>query len=112
VSDAELEAHYARADVFVLASRFEGYGMAYAEALARGLPVLGSVCGAVPETVPADAGLLVKPDSQHALREALIRLLTDAGLRRRLALGAARARRHLTDWPTAAARFYAAIADV
>jgi glycosyltransferase involved in cell wall biosynthesis len=106
---AALAAAYARADVFVLASLFEGYGMAYAEALAHGLPVLGTTGGAIADTVPADAGLLVEPGSVAALRDALGRLLTDAGLRRRLAAGAARARERLPDWPTAAARFAEAL---
>jgi glycosyltransferase involved in cell wall biosynthesis len=109
---AELAREYAWADVFVLPSLFEGYGMAYAEALARGLPVLGTTGGAIADTVPAAAGLLVEPGAADALRDGLSRLLTDAGLRRRLAAGAARVRKHLPDWPTAAARFAEAIANV
>jgi glycosyltransferase involved in cell wall biosynthesis len=107
-----LDAHYAHADLFVLASLFEGYGMAYAEALARGLPVLGTTAGAIADTVPAQAGLLVAPGCVDALRQALSALLTDAALRRRLAAGAARVRQGLPDWPTAAARFAEAMADV
>lgn len=109
---AALAPHYAQADLFVLASLFEGYGMAYAEALARGLPVLGTTGGAIADTVPADAGLLVPPGDVEALHDALVRLLTDAALRRDLAAGAARARAGLPDWPAAAARFAEALADV
>ena len=90
VSPQRLAALYAEADVFVLASHFEGYGMAYAEAIAHGLPVIGTNAGAIPETVPPDAGLLVAPGDVPALAKALRRVIGDADLRRRLA-GAARA---------------------
>jgi glycosyltransferase involved in cell wall biosynthesis len=103
---------YAEADLFVLPSQFEGYGMAYAEALARGLPVLGTRAGAIPDTVPADAGLLVEPGSATALRAALERLLSEPDLRRRLAAGARRARRRLPDWALATRRLAAVLARV
>jgi glycosyltransferase involved in cell wall biosynthesis len=90
VSPQRLAAFYAEADVFVLASHFEGYGMAYAEAIAHGLPIIGTSAGAIPDTVPPDAGLLVAPGDIPALAQALRRLIADDGLRRRLA-GAARA---------------------
>src|ERR1019366_8556134 len=90
VSPQRLAALYAEADVFVLASRFEGYGMAYAEALVHGLPVIGTSAGAIPDTVPPDAGLLVAPGDIPTFAQALRRVIGDAELRRRLA-GAARA---------------------
>lgn len=84
----ELAPLYASADLFVLPSRFEGYGMAYAEAIAHGVPVVGTTAGAIPETVPADAGVLVAPDNVEALAGALQRLIANAGERKRLAAGA------------------------
>jgi glycosyltransferase involved in cell wall biosynthesis len=62
---------YLASDVFVLASRFEGYGMALAEAIAHGLPVVSTMAGAIPDTVPPGASLLVPSDDAAALARAL-----------------------------------------
>jgi len=105
VSPERLAALYAESDVFVLASRFEGYGMAYAEAIAHGLPVIGSHAGAIPDTVPADAGLLVDPGNVPALAEALRRVIGDADLRRRLASAARAAAPQLPTWRQSAEIF-------
>jgi glycosyltransferase involved in cell wall biosynthesis len=102
VSDTALAALYAGADLFVLASRFEGYGMALAEAIAYGLPVIGTTSGALRETLPADAGLLVPPDDVVALAAALRRVIEDAALRQALAAEARRAARQLPTWEAAA----------
>ncbi|MGA0935156.1 MAG: glycosyltransferase family 4 protein [Pseudohongiellaceae bacterium] len=94
----KLDAEYASGDVFVLPSRFEGYGMVFAEALAAGLPVIATDTGAIPSVVPASAGLLVPPDNAPALTDALRQLLTDASLRRRLQSGAQMAAAKLPTW--------------
>ncbi|HEX7079883.1 MAG TPA: glycosyltransferase family 4 protein [Gammaproteobacteria bacterium] len=107
-----LEACYAEADAFVLPSYLEGYGMALAEALAHGLPVVSTTAGAIPATVPREAALLVPPGDRAALTDALRALLDDAGLRARLAAGARAAGERLPTWADAAARFAAAIADL
>ncbi len=91
VSEHQLAALYRQADVFVLASRFEGYGMAYAEAIAHGLPVIGTRVGAVPDTVPAGTGILVPPDDVAALAAGLRAMIADAELRRRCSDAACKA---------------------
>ncbi|MBO0752095.1 MAG: glycosyltransferase family 4 protein [Bradyrhizobiaceae bacterium] len=103
VSDRELDELYRDADVFVLASRFEGYGMAYAEAIAYGLPVVGTSAGAVPDTVPAGAGLLVSPDDAAALGAALRSMISYGWLREHCA-GVARAS-PMPSWDAAAQAF-------
>jgi glycosyltransferase involved in cell wall biosynthesis len=89
---------YRASDCFVLPSFHEGYGMAFAEALAHGLPIVAAAAGAVPDTVPAEASLLVPPGDLPALTAALRRILGDAALRGRLAASAARAGAALPDW--------------
>lgn len=101
VDPTTLSRCYDRADLFVLPSYHEGYGMALAEALAHALPVVSTQAGAIPETVPVNAGLLVPPGDSHALAAALARLLEEPGLRERLREGAAGARAVLPDWEQA-----------
>jgi glycosyltransferase involved in cell wall biosynthesis len=105
VSPQHLAALYAEADVFALASHFEGYGMAYAEALAHGLPVIGTSGGAIPDTVPPEAGLLVPPGDILALATALRRVIGDSDLRRRLTGGARAAAPQLPTWRQSAEIF-------
>jgi glycosyltransferase involved in cell wall biosynthesis len=110
VTHEQLGDYYHRADVFVLASYLEGYGMVLAEALARGLPIVSTTGGAIPEVVPGQAARLVPPGGVTALREALAEVITDSGLRERLAIGAREAREKLPSWPRACERFAAALA--
>lgn len=105
VSSERLAALYDSADLFVLASRFEGYGMAYAEALAHGLPVVGTRAGAIPDTIPREAGLLVDTGDVAALADALHRAIIDPALRRRLSEAALAAARQLPSWPQSAQIF-------
>jgi glycosyltransferase involved in cell wall biosynthesis len=109
VSPQRLAALYAEADVFVLASHFEGYGMAYAEAVAHGLPVIGTNAGAIPDTVPPDAGLLVAPGDIPALALVLRRVIGDADLRRSLASAARAAAPQLPTWQHSAEIFARAL---
>jgi glycosyltransferase involved in cell wall biosynthesis len=100
------------ADLFVLPSRFEGYGMAFAEALAFGLPVVAGRAGAVPDLVPPDAGILVPPDQPDALADALARLLTDAEFLQQLQRGALRVAATLPTWESSTQVIAELIRDV
>jgi glycosyltransferase involved in cell wall biosynthesis len=104
-AEADLVRSYAGADVLVLPSRAETYGMVIAEALARGLPVVAAEVGGVPEALGLGVdgtrpGLLVPPGDPAALRDALRTWLEDAGLRRRLRAAARERRASLADWST------------
>ena len=100
----ELDRTYAAADVLVLASRAETYGMVVTEALARGLPVLAAQVGGLTEALGHGAdgvrpGLLVAPDDPAALGAALRAWLGDADLRGRLRRAARERRASLPGWP-------------
>jgi glycosyltransferase involved in cell wall biosynthesis len=112
-----LERYYGRADLFVLNTMRETYGMAVAEALAHGLPVVSTRTGEIPTLAggPAgdlNAGLIVEPGDLPALTNALRRVLSDAGLLERLRDGAKHARRRLEGWEVAAARMAAVLERV
>jgi glycosyltransferase involved in cell wall biosynthesis len=83
VDDATLAALYASADLFVLASRYEGYGMALTEALARGIPCVATRCGAAVDDAPDTAVQKVAPGNVGDLTGALAYLIGDGGARRR-----------------------------
>jgi len=96
----ELAPLYERAGVVAVPSHREGFGVACAEAMAHGRPVVASAVGGLLDlVVDGETGLLVPPRNVAALRAALERLLGDADLRRRLGdAGRERIREHFT-WP-------------
>ncbi|MFW6640823.1 glycosyltransferase family 4 protein [Nocardiopsis algeriensis] len=115
LTPAALEDAYAGADLFVLPTHGETYGMVITEALARGLPVLTSRVGGVPEALGRDRegslpGMLVPPGDPAALARELRRWLTDGRLRARLRRSALLRREDLTGWEEAA-RETAALLD-
>jgi glycosyltransferase involved in cell wall biosynthesis len=112
--EEDLARKYGSADLLVLPSRSETYGMVVTEALARGLPVVAADVGGVPEALGHGAdgcsspGLLVPPDDPVALGEALRAWLGSSGLRERLRRAARERRESLAGW----SRTTAAVADV
>ena len=107
---ADALAHcYETADLFVLASYLEGYGMVHSEALSRGLPLVCTSAGAVPETVEANAALLVPEGNVAGLVCALTKVMDDRSLLSDLASGARIARDNLPSWDQAAEQFAAGL---
>jgi glycosyltransferase involved in cell wall biosynthesis len=109
VSGEQLGELYLQSDLFTLASRYEGYGMVFSEAVAHGLPIVGTDAGAISDTVPPGAGLLVAPDNPEALANALRRLIENPEQRRRMAAASREASRKLPTWQDSAKIFAAAI---
>jgi glycosyltransferase involved in cell wall biosynthesis len=86
----------------VLALRFERYGVALAEVIAHGMPVVSTRVGAIPQTVPSGTGLLVPPDDAAALAQALRRIIADPAERLRLATNARTPAARLPTWQDSA----------
>ena len=107
VDGEALEALWRGADVFALASHWEGYGMAVAEALARGLPVAVTSGGALAELVPVEAGIVSPPGDVVSLGKAMRRVIFDTELRAEMAEAAWQAGQRLPRWEDRAAHFVA-----
>lgn len=112
VAPEALAPAYREADIFVLPSYYEGYGMAFAEAMAYGLPIVACPTGAVCETVPAEAALFVPPGAPNALAAAVRRLLGDKALRSDKAAAAWRHGRTLPTWHDTASKIVRAFERV
>lgn len=112
VVPATLDKLYESADLFVMPSLYEGYGMVLAEAMARGLPIICTTGGAAAETVPDHAALKVAPGDAKALSRALADAMADKKLRARLADASWDAGRKLPTWQETARRVAAAILDL
>jgi glycosyltransferase involved in cell wall biosynthesis len=98
LDDSEVVARYRQATIFALATRYEGYGIVLGEALLHGLPIVTCRTGAVPNTVPEGAGILVPVDDAESFAQALRRLLIDKHERDRIAAVSAAAGRMLPSW--------------
>jgi glycosyltransferase involved in cell wall biosynthesis len=114
---SELDRSYAAADLMVLPSRAETYGMVVTEALARGLPIVATEVGGLTEALGHGAdgmrpGLLVPPDNPAALAAALRAWLGDANLRDRLRRAAHERRRSLRAWSSTASLLSDVLAEV
>jgi glycosyltransferase involved in cell wall biosynthesis len=102
VSAEALARLYREAAIFALATRYEGYGIVFDEAMVHGLPIVSCRTGAVPTTVADGAGLLVPPEDPEAFADALRRILDDADLRGRMAAASRAAGDGLPGWAATA----------
>lgn len=110
VSEEALTQLYGQARLFALATRYEGHGIVFDEAMVHGLPIVSCSTGAVPDTVAPGAGRLVPPDDPAAFAAELARLLDDGELRATMARASAAAGAALPAW-TDTALCVAAVLD-
>lgn len=109
VTGAALEALYHHADLFALATKWEGYGMAAAEAMARGLPLAITAGGAIAEVVAKGSAIVSPVDDVVSLSKGMRRPIFDTALRADMADAAWAGGQALPRWPDRAAAFRAEI---
>lgn len=112
LDDVALEEVWRQADIYVASSRHEGFGMAIAEAISRGLPVVTTAAGAVSEWLSPSAALIVPSGDPDALGTALARVLREPQTRTALMRGAREQRLRLPRWEDTAARVDAALLHI
>lgn len=110
VSGEALEALWQASDIFALATWYEGYGMAAAEALARGIPLALTAGGAIADLAQPGWSVVSKPGEHALLSKALRRMIFDGEQRARMKDAAWEAGRNLPEWPAQAEKFAAALA--
>jgi glycosyltransferase involved in cell wall biosynthesis len=98
VSQQRLAKLYAAADIFLMSSLYEGYGMVLGEAMARGLPIICTTGGAAADTAPDAAAIKVPPGDLAALQWAVGQMLADPDLRRCMSDAAWAAGQSLPRW--------------
>ena len=106
---ATLDALWCGADIFALATQWEGYGMAIAEALKRGLPIAVTAGGAAASLVSSRSAVVCATDDTATLSKSLRRLIVDTDLRQEMAEAAWEEGQALPDWPTQVGRFAEAL---
>jgi len=109
VDEKRLGEHYQAADLFVLPSHHEGFGMALTEAMAHGLPIISTTAGAIPETVPERAGALVAPGDRAALSACLRRFIKDDADRSRASRASRETTARMPSWARSGEQFIAAV---
>jgi glycosyltransferase involved in cell wall biosynthesis len=109
IGDDALETLWRHADLFALASHWEGYGMAIAEALKRGVPVAVTAVGIAPTLVTPENGIMVQPGDKDTLSKALRRVIFGTDLRHDMAQAAWQSGQQLPSWDEQSHAFAAAL---
>ena len=109
---SELNKFYDQSDIFVLATLYEGYGMAFTEAMVRGLPIIATGEGAVANTIPKEAGIVVESNDLTQFSSALSILITNSNQRELYGKGAFEAGKKLPSWFNTAEKIAAVLNTV
>jgi glycosyltransferase involved in cell wall biosynthesis len=112
IPQADLDACWRDAQIYVAASLHEGYGMAVAEAIARGVPTITTRAGAVGDWLDPGAAIIVPDGSPEALRDALARVIAEPALRTALRTAALDQASRFPSWAETAAAIDERLADL